>query len=312
MFPPEEVYVREFLPALRGLLAHRLKEMGYTQVKIATALSVTQAAVSQYLSVQPRKYEEKLTSLGIPRKDVEALVRSISANPLDHVSATETLMLGWRDFLSRGYLCEYHKKKYPELADCSICLVIYGQDHVVKDRAVLERLEKGVKLIESTPYLRLLAPEVGINVAECVEGAEDLSQVAAVPGRIVKVGSGLKAVSRPVFGSSRHLASILLRIRAVHDRLRAVMNVKLDENVERASRALGLKHVYTGTENERVDEEEVIRRVSEAVLSTPDVDLVFDRGGIGLEPTTYVFGKDAEEVVKKSIRIARQVLMFTL
>ncbi|MCS7143349.1 MAG: hypothetical protein NZ920_06165 [Aigarchaeota archaeon] len=308
MLPPEEIYVREFLPALRGLLAHRMRELGYTQGKIATALKVTQAAVSQYLSEGKERYEARIASLGIPKREVEALLGSVVGNPLDHKASTEALIHGWRDFLGKGYLCEYHRSRYPELVGCDVCIITYNKSFNEGDRSILENLEWCVKAIEERPYMSLLSPEVGMNIAECLHGAGSPHQVAAIPGRIVRVGGGLKAVSRPAFGSSQHLAAILTSLNRVHQKVRSVMNIRFDQYVEHAVRRLGLKYVYTGDPKDLVDENQIIRRVSHSVLTDPSIDVVFDRGGQGFEPATYVFGVDSVSAVKKAVDLAREVL----
>lgn len=49
VFPCEEV-VRKYLPAVRASVAKKLYKKGWKQQRIATALGLTQAAVSKYLS----------------------------------------------------------------------------------------------------------------------------------------------------------------------------------------------------------------------------------------------------------------------
>ncbi|OYT67965.1 MAG: thiamine-phosphate synthase, partial [Candidatus Wolframiiraptor sp. EX4484-121] len=44
------------------------------------------------------------------------------------------------------------------------------------------------------------------NLVMAIEGADDLSDVAAIPGRIVRVYDGVKASEAPWFGASRHVA----------------------------------------------------------------------------------------------------------
>jgi predicted transcriptional regulator len=62
MFIPCERSVKEYLPAIRAGTAIKLvREHGYSQVKAASALGVTQAAVSGYLNgPSPRARNNKL------------------------------------------------------------------------------------------------------------------------------------------------------------------------------------------------------------------------------------------------------------
>ena len=55
-FPCEEI-VHKYLPAMRALVAKKLRAEGFTQEQIAAELGVTQAAVSKYLS---NKYNDEI------------------------------------------------------------------------------------------------------------------------------------------------------------------------------------------------------------------------------------------------------------
>ncbi|MGB9577179.1 MAG: transcriptional regulator [Candidatus Micrarchaeia archaeon] len=53
MYLPCELYVKKYLPVLRAEVARALVEQeGFTQAQAASALGVTQAAVSKYLSLK--------------------------------------------------------------------------------------------------------------------------------------------------------------------------------------------------------------------------------------------------------------------
>jgi len=54
MFIPCERVIKDYLPALRAATAAKLvQKHGYSQVQAASALGITQAAVSKYLSGKP-------------------------------------------------------------------------------------------------------------------------------------------------------------------------------------------------------------------------------------------------------------------
>lgn len=308
MRPPEEIFIKDFLPSLRGALAHSLRSRGYSQPKIATFLNVTQAAVSKYLSTRPSVYLSRLEEIGIPRGDVEALIDSLTAEASSGpIRATQALMSTWVGLLSRRYLCEYHRRLYPELADCEICISL-GESLSPERAEVIRHLEEGVRMLEENPLIVYLAPEIGINIAEALREPSGVNDVAAVPGRIVKVRSSLRAVSRPSFGASRHLASILLSIIPARRGIRAVMNIRHDESVERALRELGIRYATTKHEKTQITEEEITRAVSMAVIGGRDVECVVDEGGVGFEPSTYIFAGDAIEAVRKASLIARAAL----
>ncbi len=306
MRPPEEMLHEVLLPNLRGVLAHRLRSLGYSQSKIAKALNVTQPSVSGYLSEKESRFVEALLKLGIPHEDLEALVDSlVRSAELGPAEMTETFVTAWRQLLSSGKLCGYHRSMYPELADCDVCIRL--GTFVDPERAsVLQRLERAVQALESSPLAYHLVPEVSTNVAESVREPRGLNDVAAVPGRIVRVGGAVRAVGRPSFGTSRHLASLLLKAKRIGIGWSSVVNVRFDEDVVRALRETGTKHAMTSYHaGSPRSEDEVVEAVVEALRRDPELEVVLDAGGPGLEPAAYVFGKDAVDAVRRVLRIAR-------
>ena len=294
------------LPNLRGVLAHRLRSLGYPQSKIARTLNVTQPSVSGYLSAKESRFVEDLLRLGIPREDLEALVDSlVRSAELGPTKMTETLVTAWRQLLSSGKLCGYHRSMYPELADCDVCIRL-GSSVDPERASVLQRLERAVQMLESSPIAHHLVPEVSTNVAESAREPRELNDVAAVPGRIVRVGGALRAVGRPSFGTSKHLASLLLKAKRNGIGWSAVVNIRFDEDVLRALRETGMKYALTRyPAGSPRSEEEVVEAVVEALRRDPGIEVVLDAGGPGLEPAAYVFGNDSVDAVNRVLKIAR-------
>ena len=69
MRPQCELMIMDVLPAVRSILAERLKEKGFKQGEIAELLGITQPAVSQYLkkargrSIESLKRDKKVMSI---------------------------------------------------------------------------------------------------------------------------------------------------------------------------------------------------------------------------------------------------------
>jgi predicted fused transcriptional regulator/phosphomethylpyrimidine kinase/predicted transcriptional regulator len=304
MFPPCEIMVRDFLPAIRGLVALELRKSGLSQSRIATLLGITQAAVSLYLSKDPDYYKKKLQSIGIPLDEADKLVKLVSNDMLESVGkANETFCAFWKGMLSRGLLCDYHKSLYPSLGECDVCLKA-SEHPSVEHMEILRDMEHALSMLEESSYFVKLIPEVAVNIAMSLKDAKSEMDVAAVPGRIVALRDRPKSMSRPEFGASKHMAKVLLRVRSVKNEVRAVMNMKYDEGVEAAVKKLGMNLAYT-EKGDASGEEAVIEAIAAAFRKYNDLDVVFDKGGVGLEPMTYIFGKSATDVVRKALRIAR-------
>ncbi len=307
MFPPCEIMIREFLPAMRGLVALELRKGGMSQSRIAALLGITQAAVSLYLSKDANYYKKRLQSIGIPLDEVDNLVKLISNDILEGaVKANEIFYAFWKEILSKGLLCKYHRNMYPSLSECHVCLkapTYPSVEHI----EVLRDLEHALYMLEGSSYFVKLIPEVAVNIAVSLKDARSETDVAAIPGRIIALKDRPKPMSRPEFGASKHMARVLLRVRTVKNEVRAVMNIKCDEGVELAAKKLGMNVAYT-EKGDVSDEEAVIDAVTAAFKKYGELDIVFDKGGVGLEPMTYVFGKSATDVVRKALRIARSYI----
>ncbi|MEM3437276.1 MAG: bifunctional hydroxymethylpyrimidine kinase/phosphomethylpyrimidine kinase [Nitrososphaerales archaeon] len=64
---------------------------------------------------------------------------------------------------------------------------------------VIENLKKAVTILEAHKEFSALIPETQANIAMALPFADSIMDVAAIPGRIVKVGKGVKASSYPEF-----------------------------------------------------------------------------------------------------------------
>jgi len=187
--------------------------------------------------------------------------------------------------------------------------VLEGARRMEAPRAVLGELEEAVELLKEAKIGHLI-PEVQSNLGMALPGATGPEDVAAFPGRIVRLGDSIATVSAPRFGASRHVAKIILTAMK-HDRsARSVMNIRHDPRILEACRRLGMTLGSFDRANEPPDvqalegsslewgTEEAIR----AAGTVPDV--IHDRGAVGKEPMIRVLGKSATDVARKVLRIA--------
>ena len=137
-------------------------------------------------------------------------------------------------------------------------------------------------------------------------GKTDLPQeVAAIPGRIVRVKNAARALGQPEFGVSRHMARILLLVRRKKRDVRASINLKFDSRMARSLKTLGLRVLevgeYTRTGNGDPTAEALSRKLAGA---KGEFDVVADPGGNGIEPNVYLFAGSALDVARQAIQIA--------
>jgi XRE family transcriptional regulator, thiamine biosynthesis regulator len=299
MHPPCEMMTDSFLPAMRGMVAVRLRDEGYSQGRIAALLGVTQASVSLYLRSR-RSSMELLDRLGLSEEDglmyASILAEDLKKSP---VYAVNTLYSLWADALGKGSMCAAHREGYPSLAGCDLCVRRFGPQPAV-DGGAVEKVASAVRMLEASSVFVRVMPEVSVNIAFAPEGASSPQDVVAVPGRIVRVKGMPRSFMRPEYGASTHVASVLLAVISKSSSRRAAMNIKLDPKVESEMRKLRLQVLRLDGRGPMLQE----LRASMPKVSS-ELDAVVDPGGEGTEAGLYLFAQDPAKVAELGLRIAR-------
>lgn len=176
---------------------------------------------------------------------------------------------------------------------------------------VVESLEKAFETLRDRRIGDLI-PEVQSNLGYALPYAETDRDVAAFPGRIMKLGDSIATVSGPAFGASRHVARIILTLMKHDSAFRSVMNIRFSEQIisacERAR--MRVRHFDRAQEPTHIKETEgsSLEWGTEMVLREGEVpDVIFDRGDVGKEPMVRIAGRNPEEVVRKVLKIQRQM-----
>ncbi len=313
MFTFCEVVVEELLPPLRALVAHRLKEKGYTQTHISSILGKTQPLISHYLDYDIKYWEDKLKQFGFEAEVLESyiqtIINNISSEPILVIKTFNLILI---DILKSGKICHVHRQKFPTLNNCNICVELFSQHKLELNEErenLLKSLEKAVKAIEESPYFASIVPEVYVNIAASLDTCYTFEDIATIPGRIVKVKNRVKALMPPEFGIVSHLTKLLLDVKKIDPSVNVVINIKYDKKLARI--ISDSKISFTKTEHEMVyNEDDIINYIRRAIIkfgTTPQI--VFDEGGFGLEPITYVFGKSIEETIDLVLNLAKMYVL---
>jgi predicted fused transcriptional regulator/phosphomethylpyrimidine kinase len=303
MYPPEEILNEILLPSLRALVARELSARGYSQSRISKLIGVSQARISMYLNSNPDSDMIRLSSIGLQKERAVHEAKILSDLILmNEQSAVEHIITLWHALLASGSVCPLHVRMYPQLKGCDICMKIYSK-HAEGD-AILREVERCSEILENSQFFPSIIPEVSANIARSKDDAKDVSQVAAIPGRIVRIGSIARASSKPEFGTSKHLSQILLEAKKKKNKINSVINIKFDRRVEEIIKRLSLRSIEIGGKYPEAEDkvaEAFKRKVSQF---KGEFDVLIDRGGEGVEPNLYIFGKDAYEVTSVALRIA--------
>ncbi|WP_187152662.1 thiamine-phosphate synthase family protein [Acidianus manzaensis] len=285
------------LPNIRALEAKRLRNLGLSQSKIATTIGVTQPAIKQYLDIQERFYLEKLHELGLTDEEINYLLDMLTeillANNIKN-SMQFVTTFGLSN-LSKLKFCNFHRSQDPRIPqDCRICETIYRQDEE-------EELNLSLTMIQNS-LISPLIPEVLSNIAYAKKNPKNIEDVIAVAGRITKIRDIPTPASKPMWGASKHLGRILIGINKKSPEIRSVMNIKYDEKVQKSLDKLKMKYKITGPTDYADDE-----TIENLVIAnySDNIDAIVHLGGKGVEPITYIFGKDPLDVAKKIIMIGK-------
>ncbi|MGC8932142.1 MAG: bifunctional hydroxymethylpyrimidine kinase/phosphomethylpyrimidine kinase [Candidatus Methanodesulfokora sp.] len=179
---------------------------------------------------------------------------------------------------------------------------------------VLENIKEAIKILEENGALvSNLIPECQMNLVmglpkHYLRGIED---VAGIPGRIVRIGTRIKASSCPEFGASWHMARALIKASDYDPRVRAAVNIKYSDEILRALERLGIESSYY----DRREEPDEVRRkegasipwgIEQAVRRAGKLtEAIIDLGGIGKEPMVKIFGPSAVDVARRLVEIGR-------
>ena len=157
-----------------------------------------------------------------------------------------------------------------------------------------------------------LIPEVHSNFGYALPFAENFEDVAAFPGRISKLHAAIATLSGPEFGSSRHIASIILTVMKHDPNFRSAMNIRFSEKIIEKCKEIGLQVRSFDREDEplqiKIQEGSTLEWGTQEVLKQGEIpDIIFDRGDVGKEPMVRVIGKNPDEVIGKVLKVAQKM-----
>lgn len=292
---------------MRQLVSGVLDSQGFSQSKISTMLGVTQASVSLYLKADTSRAYAALSELSVSRTEADRyaaqLAAAVNRNAVDGVRALNTV---WTELLGSGSVCPAHRAAYPYLADCDVCIKEYGQRGGARSLTITE-VADAVKMLEDSPKFVAVMPEVSVNIACAAGDATAPADVIAIPGRIIRVKNRAKAMLPPEAGASAHMSRVLLLARSRRPELRACINLRYDEKMERSMKKAGLRALPIGGYSHREAEDPTVEALERRLRSSSGrFDAIVDEGGAGIEPNVYVFAKGAREVAEIALGLARR------
>ena len=169
---------------------------------------------------------------------------------------------------------------------------------------VLKGLQWAIEDIETSDNFGILLPETQSNIAFALPDARELDHIAAIKGRIIKIGNTARSASSMVeFGASKHVGSALLAYMTVNRLVRSAMNIKYDEKIRKITKAVFKVSNYDRSKEPRhilkKEGMSIFWGIKYALAKNPEAEIIYHEGAVGKEPMCIIFASNPAEVVNK-------------
>jgi hydroxymethylpyrimidine/phosphomethylpyrimidine kinase len=176
---------------------------------------------------------------------------------------------------------------------------------------VLKGLHGAIEAIETSDNFGILIPETQSNIAYALPDARELDHIAAVKGRIIKIGDTARSASSMIeFGASKHVGSALLAYMKVNRLVRSAMNIKYDEKIRKITKAVFKVSKYDRSKEPRhllkKEGMSIFWGIKYALAKNPEAEIIYHEGAVGKEPMCIIFASNPAEVVNKIAIILRK------
>jgi len=272
----------KWLDRLHQDVAKDLRTKGWSQAEIADILGSTQSTISRHI---------QKSTIELPSSGDEAMVDAWSSELSQALNS-----LGPKSEVVRQRLVVEFQFKGNHTIRFDKTLTGLDLDQGQEQRALLRRLEWAIGRLDAK-RIKDVMPAVGMNIASCNKGARDPSQVAAFPGKISIVDGKLRHHETPSFGTSSHLASLLLQSHIMNDAKTSMINInpinddnKIDENkIKQMCQQLGYSFA--------------ISNKGKISGSHNKLDVILDTGDFGWEPSMYILAHNPLELIDRTHQI---------
>ena len=290
----EALVVEEFLPTIRSLLAESLRDRGLTQREVADALGISQSAVSKYAHGEVA-HNEAIAADDRVVELVERVADGLATGDMSRVQALVEIEVLIRQLENGDILADIHEEAMPELAEADMEFSVHDPNSRIRQtEEVRSSVRRGLRTLTSMSGFATLIPNVGSNLVECLPEATTVDDVAGVPGRIFDIKGRATVPAEPEFGVSEHAASVVLAARDHATGVRAGLNIAYDANLIEDFAAAG--HSTAEFDSEASDELAATIGDALADADLTETFVLYQTGGFGIEPISYVLGPDAPAV----------------
>ena len=175
----------------------------------------------------------------------------------------------------------------------------------------LSELQEAAEQVSMLDGFYRVIPETQTNFAYALLDAANISDVAAVRGRIIKIENTAAPASYVKFGASSHVASAIIAYMSINPNFRSAINIRFDERIVDVCKSLFSVAGYDRTkEPKRIKKREgssVAWGVLAALSKNPRADVIYHTGDVGKEPMITLFGRNPAEIVARINRLLEKI-----
>jgi predicted fused transcriptional regulator/phosphomethylpyrimidine kinase len=172
---------------------------------------------------------------------------------------------------------------------------------------LIKQLNTNIIALTRTPNFARLVPEVGSNFVACLPGANELSQVAGLTGRIILVRAEPEPVGEVDFGWAPFMGRVILKAHALNPTIRAAVSLRQSNSIVEAARKAKLQVVgFRLGERKPVPDCMTLEGLTKFGF-VPEV--LFDWGAHGVEPLVVVFGPSPKVVTQRARAILKELVV---
>lgn len=164
-------------------------------------------------------------------------------------------------------------------------------------------LQISVEELEQLEGFSLLIPETKTNFVYSIPNPRDISDIAAVVGRITNYENAIRTPNVVKFGASSHLGNALLVANSYNPTLRSAINIRLNDKTLKICKELFSCSYYDRKLEPRVSKKKegvtVRWGVNEAFKRKKDLEVIYHHGDFGKEAMILVFAETPNRILKK-------------
>lgn len=155
-----------------------------------------------------------------------------------------------------------------------------------ENRTTIEMLTEAFLLLKNH-NLSGFIPKIKINIAQAKPNSKTTDDVAAYVNGLIIADDVVIGHNGIRFGSSKHLSSLLLQLKNTLN-INAIMNIAY----QNSDRHQGLSQAY-------------LKKNFQLETRKESVDILHHKGDFGIEPCSYIIGRDAIDVVHKLLGVIK-------